>query len=98
MRWRTNPGLIVYCTPLSVVSRLVFRGNWDYFRMTKPKDQQEGHESDFQEQHSLTIYSPALTFLYTPTSETGARARTRYRTSSPRTPPSIGYRAYRELI
>jgi len=25
--------------------------------MTKPKDQQEGHESEFQEQHSLTIYS-----------------------------------------
>jgi hypothetical protein len=38
--------------------------------MNKPKDQQEGHESEFQEQHSLTIYSTALTSPYTPTSET----------------------------
>jgi hypothetical protein len=40
-RLRRNPGLIVYCTPLSLLSRLAFRGNWDYFRMNKPKDQQE---------------------------------------------------------
>ena len=26
-RWRRNPGLIVYCTPLSVLPRLAFRGN-----------------------------------------------------------------------
>ena len=32
-------GLIVYCTPLSVLPRLAFRGNWDYFRMNKPKYQ-----------------------------------------------------------
>jgi hypothetical protein len=30
-------------------------GNWDYFRMNKRKPQQQGHESEFQEPHSLTI-------------------------------------------
>jgi len=57
---RASPGLsdVFYsCRNYQVggIDQTFGGGNRDYFRMNKPKSQQEGRESEFQEPHGLII-------------------------------------------